>query len=72
MIDVFNVTTGAVHVGALVFGTDIYSQVNLEGRDNPQSLKLDILTLSRVDFGATSTDKAIAAMRQEFATNGNS
>ena len=70
MIDVFNIANGSVHVGALVFGTEVYPQINLEGRDDRVTLKLNILTLTRVDFGSTATGKAIATMRQEFATNG--
>ena len=66
----FNIAIGNVHVGALVYGSEVYSHIPLEGRDERGRLTFDILTLSRIRGGFTETDKAIAKMRQEFTING--
>ena len=65
----FSVADGDVHVGALVFGSYVYSSISL-GRDSRGTLIFDILTLNRIRGGNTQTDKAISDMRQEFSTNG--
>ncbi|KAL4216359.1 collagen [Mactra antiquata] len=71
VLNVFDVQSGAIHVGANVFGTDVTDRIQLHGPSKMMYALFErrIQTLSRFRSG-TATYKALAEMREEFQLRG--
>ena len=66
----FRVMRNEVHVGANVFGTDVYDRVQLHGPTIYPLFLKRISTMNRAPYSNTATFKAIKEMREEFELRG--
>lgn len=68
----FDVSQGNIHVGANVFGKDVYDYFNLYGPSKGLYILFEkrIEILSRFKEAGTRTDKALAHMREQFNNEG--
>ena len=72
MLSAFDVSKDNVHVGANVFGTEVYDYIKLHGPTKALYVLFEkrIETLARVKESGTYTFKALEQMRDQFNSEG--